>query len=134
MGRPAHEPTPESRDKVKALSAVGARHEDIALLLEISADTLTKHYRRELDLGRIEANAKMAQTLYRKGLDGNIVAAIFWLKTRAGWRETTNVEHSHRGALGSVQFTPEQLAQLPEDQLQAMLAAVSSLGAQPADE
>lgn len=72
---------------VQALSAVGVRYEDIATKLDISADTLVKHYRRELDLGRIEANASVAQTLYQSAKKGNVVAAIFWMKTRAGWRE-----------------------------------------------
>lgn len=86
-GRPWHEPTDKSRAQVKALAAVGTRYEDIALVLDISADTLTRHYKRELQLGRVEANARMAQTLYQRGVDGNMTAAIFWLKTRAGWRE-----------------------------------------------
>ena len=38
-----------------------------------------------------KANTKVAESLYRKALgDGSqsVTAAIFWLKTRAGWKET----------------------------------------------
>jgi len=40
----------------------------------------------------VKANAKVAENLYRKATgDGreSIIAAIFWLKTRAGWKETS---------------------------------------------
>ncbi len=54
--------------------------------------TLRKHYRDELDTGHVKANAKVAENLYRKATgEGReaVVAAIFWLKTRAGWKETS---------------------------------------------
>jgi hypothetical protein len=98
-GRPQHEVTDALRDKVKTLAAVGTRHEDIALVIGISADTLVKHYRQELDEGRIHANAAVAQTLYNQAKSGNTTAMIFWLKSRARWKETT--AHEISGADGS---------------------------------
>ena len=89
-----HEPTEETRSKVENLAAAGVRHEDIALYLGITRPTLDKHYSKELKIGNIKANAAVAQTLYRQAMDGNTTAAIFWLKTRAGWRETQKVEMS----------------------------------------
>jgi predicted ArsR family transcriptional regulator len=88
----AHNPTEETKKVVKMLSAVGTRYEDIAAKLEITDDTLRKHYRKELDEGRIEANASVAQTLYQQAKNGNTTAAIFWLKTRAQWRENDRLE------------------------------------------
>ena len=93
-GRPAHQPTDVSRDKVKSLAAVGTRYEDIASLLEISDDTLVKYYKRELEEGRIQANAAIAQTLYNQAKAGNTAAMIFWLKSRAKRKETTSHEIS----------------------------------------
>jgi len=87
-GRPPHKPTKESRDQVKRLSALGCPHEDIATRLKISADTLVKYYQDELDEGRIDANSAIAGTLFNQAKKGNTVAAIFWLKTRARWKET----------------------------------------------
>ncbi|NBW17969.1 MAG: hypothetical protein EBR82_59355 [Caulobacteraceae bacterium] len=88
VGRPPHQPTDQARLQVKTLAAVGVRHEDIASKLSISADTLTKYYRQELDDGRIDANAQIAKSLYEQAKSGNTTAMIFWLKTRAGWKET----------------------------------------------
>lgn len=87
-----HKPNEENRKLVKTLSAVGTRYEDIAAKLDITDDTLRKHYRKELDEGRIEANASVAQTLFQQAKNGNTTAAIFWLKTRAQWRENDRLE------------------------------------------
>lgn len=128
MARLAHEPTDEDRRKVKALAAVGTRQEDIALVMSMSVDTLARHYRQELDHGRIEAVARVAQSLYQAAVGGDRTAQIFYLKTQGGWRETTNVEHSQRGPLNVVNYTPEQLAKLPIEQLQALQGAIAVLG------
>ena len=94
VGRPAHQPTDQNRLQVKTLAAVGIRHEDIAAKLGISADTLTKYYRQELDDGRVDANALVAKSLFEQAKAGNTTAMIFWLKTRAGWKETQVNEHT----------------------------------------
>lgn len=83
-----HVPTKDSRETAKRLSALGVPHEDIATRLKISADTLVKYYKEELDEGRIDANAAIAGTLFQQAKKGNTAAAIFWLKTRARWKET----------------------------------------------
>ena len=90
-----HKPTDEDRRLVKTLSAVGVRYVDIADKLQIDHDTLTKHYKQELTEGRMEANAAVAQTLFQQAKAGNTAAMIFWLKTRAGWREHNVVEHAN---------------------------------------
>ena len=84
----------ENRKLVKTLAAVGITFEDIATKLEISSDTLVKYYKKELDDGRIDANASIGQTLFQQAKNGNTAAAIFWLKTRARWKETQAVELS----------------------------------------
>lgn len=93
-GRPPHLPNGDTRNKVFMLSTVGTRHEDIATVLGISADTLTKYYHDELAKGRIEANASVAETLFKQAKEGNTTAMIFWLKSRAKWKESTQHEIS----------------------------------------
>lgn len=87
-----HKPTDDSKKLVRGLSAVGIRYIDIAQKLDINDDTLVKHYKKELEDGRIDANASIGQTLFQQAKDGNTTAAIFWLKTRAGWKETSGLE------------------------------------------
>jgi hypothetical protein len=95
MGRRAHKPDPAGRRQVEAMAAYGVPEADIATVIGIDAKTLRKHYRQELDTGQIKANTKVAENLYRKATgDGReaVIAAIFWLKTRARWKETTVTE------------------------------------------
>jgi len=97
MGRRAHSPEPPGRRQVEAMSAYGIPEADIARVLGIDPKTLRKHYREELDTGSIKANSRMAENLYRKAMgDGpqSVTATIFWLKTRAQWKETT-VQEQH---------------------------------------
>ena len=93
-GRPPHLVSDDTRNKVYTLSTVGTRHEDIASVLNISHDTLVKYYKEELDKGRIEANASVAETLFKQAKEGNTTAMIFWLKSRAKWKESTQHEIS----------------------------------------
>jgi uncharacterized protein YjcR len=89
-----HIPDDNTRLLVKTLAAVGTRYVDIAHKLGINDETLRKHYRQDLEDGRIDANSQVASTLFQKAKQGNMTAAIFWLKTRANWKETNVTEFS----------------------------------------
>jgi hypothetical protein len=94
MPRPKFVPTEEQRRNVKSLSAYGIKQEDIARMVGLrSPKTLRKHLQEELDRGAIEATAQVGQTLFKMATSGEHPAAtIFWLKTRAGWREVQILE------------------------------------------
>lgn len=87
-----HHVTEANQTIVRTLAAAGIRHEDIATKIGISQDTLVRKYRRELDDGRIDATSEMATSLFNAGKNGNIPAAIFWLKSRAGWSDRSQIE------------------------------------------
>jgi len=85
------------------MAAYGIPEADVARVLGIDPKTLRKHYRDELDTGSIKANSRIAESLYRKAMgDGaqSVTACIFWLKTRAHWKETTVQEHT--GNMGPI--------------------------------
>lgn len=90
-GRPEFTPTEPQRAQVKAMAAYGVPQDDIATVIGCSSPTLRKHFWSELDTAAIEANAKVAQSLFRKAVEGTgkeaVTACIFWLKCRAGWRD-----------------------------------------------
>ena len=46
---------------------------------------MRKHYRDQLDLGHVKANAQVAGFLFTAAKKGNVPAMMFWLKCRAGW-------------------------------------------------
>jgi hypothetical protein len=100
--------------QVEAMAGYGLPAEDIAQVLRMDVEELRRHYADELEDGRIKANSKVAENLYRKATgEGReaVTAAIFWLKTRAGWREVTSHE-VQSDALFSVKrpgWTPAEL-------------------------
>ncbi len=83
-----HVPDDDLRDSVKLHARVGTPQAIIAKLLKITPKTLRKHYRQELDFGLVEANAEVCGLLLNKCRKEDTAAILFWLKTRAGFRET----------------------------------------------
>src|SRR5271154_1697883 len=80
-------------EKVRHLAGVGVRQDDIAKIIGCAPKTLRKRFRDELDRGVAEANAQVSGYLFAAAKAGNIAAIIFWLKTRANWRERTTPDH-----------------------------------------
>jgi hypothetical protein len=97
-GRPPFKPTARDRKHVEMMVGFGIPEVDIAKCLGISAPTLRKHFRDEIDTGSTKAIAKVGTALFQKAIKGDTSCMIFFLKTRGGWREKQQVEHS-----GSVQ-------------------------------
>jgi hypothetical protein len=93
-----HIPTKETRAQVYALSSFGVTQDDIGRFIGVSDDTLRKWYSYELYRASVERNAEVAAFLFRSANGSTIEegasyadclkAAMFWMKTRAGWRET----------------------------------------------
>lgn len=92
-GRPPHVPTEATRQTVALHATVGTRQEVMAEILGISVDTLQNYYRSELDTSREKANAAVGGALYKKAMSGDTASMIFWLKTRARWRETVDISN-----------------------------------------
>jgi len=90
----AHKPTAEQRRMVEAMSAYGIPQDDIALVIQVDRNTLAKHYRHELDEATAKANAKVAERLYDRAMDGDVKAMMFWLERRGGdaWRNKPVVQ------------------------------------------
>lgn len=106
-----HKPDKKSRDIVMKLARIGTPQEVIGDVLGIHRETVAKHYRRELDLSAAEANAEVANSLYQSAVSGNTTAAIFWCKTRLGWKETAVLEQKQEFAIlidGPKELTEEE--------------------------
>ena len=76
-------------EKVRYLAGLGVAQDDIARIIGCAPKTLRKRLRSELDRGVAEANATVSGHLLAAAKAGNVTAQIFWLKTRAHWREKT---------------------------------------------
>ena len=87
MSRQAFVVNDALREKARYLAGLGVPQDDIANIVGCAPKTLRKRFRDELDRGAAEANATIAGSLFLAAKAGNIAAQIFWLKTRARWRE-----------------------------------------------
>ena len=92
-GRKQHAPTDAQRKLVEIHATVGTTQDMIARMIGIDKKTLRLHYRDELDLSMVKANATIGGALFNKAKGGDTASMIFWLKTRARWRETSDVNH-----------------------------------------
>ena len=87
MARKAFVVTDAMREQVRHLAGIGVPQADIATVIGCAPKTLRKCFRDELDRGVAEANATVAGYLFASAKRGNVPAQIFWLKSRANWRE-----------------------------------------------
>ena len=121
MSRRPHAPSKESRQLVRLHATIGTRQDVIADILGIDGKTLTKYYREELDQATARANAAVGGALFNKAKSGDTAAMIFWMKTRAGWREKQEINHvSEDGSM-----TPQllDLTKLSSEALAELIAA-----------
>jgi hypothetical protein len=100
------------REKVRHLAGLGVAQDDIARIIQCSPKTLRKRCRDDLDRGVAEANAIVSGSLFAAAQGGNIAAQIFWLKSRARWRERDAAEH--RVANGDTEANSPVVLVLPD--------------------
>lgn len=73
------------------MTGYGITQADVAKWLQLDTKTLRKHYKHEIDIGAIEANAQVARSLYKNAVENeNVAAQIWWTKARMGWKDTSN--------------------------------------------
>ena len=104
MSNPPHAPTEKTRAEVAALYSYGIPQKEIASFIGIDTKTLSKHYREELDVAQVKAHAAVGRFLFQSATGATLKegashsdcvrAAMFWAKTRMGWKETQGVEHT----------------------------------------
>lgn len=118
-GRPSHKPDEESRKRVQTESQFGGTHEHIAAILDISLNTLKKHYARELDRGLSFAVQSQKRNLWTRSQTSDDLLK-YWLNTMGGLapRSTKIVQGSDDGPAVKIdvrQFNPAQLRQILEE-------------------
>lgn len=93
--RPVYAPSDSDRATVQNLAVLGASHERIALCIGdkgVTAKTLRKHFRRELDVSLMQVEALAASKVVAAIQAGEAWAICFFLKCKAGWREKSALD------------------------------------------
>ena len=104
MSKPLHQPTEKTRAEIVALRSYGVPIQEVAAYIGIDDKTQYKYYKDELDNSAIKANANVGKFLYQAAscqalatgatYSDCVRAAMFWAKTRMGWKETNVQEHT----------------------------------------
>jgi transposase-like protein len=96
----AHVPTPQTRAAVWMMAATGVTLENIGLAMGVHKITIARHYKQELDRGLLEANNRVAASLFKLATSpgpSQAASCMFWLKCRGRWQEVNKVEVSGAG-------------------------------------
>ena len=98
MSKPLHQPTEKTRAEIVALRSYGVPIKEVAAYIGIDDKTLYKYYHEELENSALKANANVGKFLYQAASGQALTtgasysdcvrAAMFWAKTRMGWKET----------------------------------------------
>lgn len=91
-----------SEDEIALVSKLAGvlTYEQLADLFGIAQRTFDNIRERQPEVnaaykrGRAEIIGKVAESLVQDALDGDTTSRIFFLKTQAGWRETTRLDHT----------------------------------------
>jgi hypothetical protein len=107
MPRPKFEPTAQDRTYVARAVAYGMPLEIVRQIIvnpetgnAVSEMTFRRAFREEIRNGLAQTVHAVATSLVRQAVRGNVVAQIFFLKARAGWKETNIVEQWVGGVPG----------------------------------
>jgi len=98
MARPRKTLTKEQISEVQTLASVLSQ-EQIADYFGIQMKTFRAICERQPEVftqykrGKAKAIGVVAQGLLQKARNGDTTSAIFYLKTQAGWREKTQIDH-----------------------------------------
>lgn len=83
-GRPPHQTTAATRAKVSIAAGSGAMtHQEIAIALGISRETLEKYYEHELSIGALTKRLEVLQGLHAAAKKGSSSAARVYLEHSA---------------------------------------------------
>jgi len=126
MTRPKVELTSAQASQVEALAAYLSK-EQISDYLGISRptfdailerdDNVSLHYKK----GKAKAIANVAQGLVKQAIEGNMTAAIFYLKTQAGWKETQVIDNKSSDGSMSPAKSPKEMT---KEELETELRAI----------
>ena len=124
-GQPPHVFTPEQVIEVGALAAVLSQ-EQIADYFGIARNTFTAICERQPEVleqykkGKARAIGTVAKGLVKQAMDGNTSAAMFYLKTQAGWRETQHIDHTSSDGT----MSPKSAKTMTNEEIEAELEAL----------
>jgi len=104
-----HRPTIKTKSKVEGFVCAGFNQQQIATYLDISVDTLYKHYKKELTETHMNKTMTLSNAVFKDALSGDKQQREFWLRTQGKWANAKPREEKERDE--KILTLLEQLAQ-----------------------
>ena len=76
-----------TKEAIAMLTAAGVTKTAMAQILGMSTNRLNKDFAHELEYGADMLKTRIVNAIVKKALDGNMTAALFFMKAKGGWRE-----------------------------------------------
>ena len=73
--------------KIKLLAEIGCTQAEIAAVLEVSDDVISKHYSQVVEQGKQHCRASLRRMLWVSARNGNVTAQIWLSKQYCGFRD-----------------------------------------------
>lgn len=92
--------TPEQIKSIEMMAGLGLNYKEMSYILGFSRATLERRFEEDPELrevvqkGRAKVKKGLVGKAYQEAMNGNTPLLIFLLKTRYGFREKVDVEHS----------------------------------------
>ena len=98
---------------VEQLASKGLTQSQIAEYFGVTPALITKHkkfpeFAEALSKGKSKGIAEVAQSLFEKATSGDTAAAIFFLRSRAGWVDQ-NIKAKITQQISAITLSPEEI-------------------------
>ncbi len=84
-------PTEEQRELIRNLRACGFTEDEIATATGLKKTTMLRHYRTEIDLGKVNVDSVVANNIARMAMAGDKTMCIYYSKSRMGWSDRSSI-------------------------------------------
>ncbi|MDE2429749.1 MAG: hypothetical protein KGM99_13570 [Burkholderiales bacterium] len=138
-GRGKYIPTEQERVMVAAMVACGQPLQHIAQCISgpdggpISFRLFSRAFRHEIETATAYAAEQVGRVIFNKAIEGDMTAAIAWMKARGGWSDKRIIEHTGpNGGAINVEMEGVKLEALSNDdlgQLERLLTKLTDSGA-----
>ncbi len=116
----------ETKFQVQAMAELGLPLEHIAIIVGMSKMSLEAYCSDEIAAGRANGHQKVASKLFDMAVDGEHPAmTTFYLKAKAGWKETTSVEFPDANGVPQKVAGDQFNLNLSTEKLQILIAALN---------
>jgi len=116
----------ETKFQIRAMAELGLNVEHIAFIVGMAPMTLQAYCMEEIEAGRANGHKKVASALFDMATDKeHPTMTAFYLKAKAGWKETTSVEFPDANGIPQKVTGDQYNLNISAEKMQLLVAALN---------